>query len=90
MPGTSYPTDFSPNDIVYHVGEDFGIRKATVITIEIDAISTETTTVYHIRYFGGQNTTPVTENLYSDLGDARAGSLGGGALEAYQNILEAL
>lgn len=90
MPCATYPVDFCPNDVVYHVTEADGIKKATVVNIEIDASSTETMTVYHVRYTGDDFTTPVTEDLYADLGDARAGSLGGGALEAYQDYLETL
>ena len=87
MPSKNITIDFSPNDTVFHVTEQQGIREGTVVHVQVVDNSSETIITYYVRYTGQTNTTPVTTGLYADLGSAQVGTAGGGALEAYETIL---
>lgn len=86
MAEKTYVSPFSPDQTVYHVSLPNGIRKGVVDKIQV--VDDEAVQMVYFVIFDGQTkATPVTSDLYDQLGDAHAGSLGGGALEAYQVML---
>lgn len=86
MAEKTYTAQFSPEQVVYHVALATGIRKGVVEKIQV--LDDEATViVYYVTFPGSTRSTPITLDLYAELGDAQAGSLGGGALEAYQLML---
>lgn len=87
MAEKTYVAAFSPDQTVYHVALATGIRVGLVDKIQV--LDDEATTIiYYVTFPGATRATPITADLYEDLGNAQAGSLGGGALEAYQLMLE--
>lgn len=87
MAEKTYVSPFSPDQTVYHVSLSNGIRKGVVDKIQVvddEAVQM----VYFVVFTGQTKATPITSDLYDELGDAKAGSLGGGALEAYQDLLD--
>lgn len=88
MAEKTYVSAFSPDQVVFHVALATGIREGVVDKIQV--LDDESTTiVYFVIFAGATRSTPITSDLFDVLGDAQAGSLGGGALEAYQIMLEA-
>lgn len=86
MAEKTYVSPFSPDQVVYHVSLTNGIRKGVVDKIQVvDDLAVQM--VYFVLFDGQTKATPITADLYDVLGDASAGSLGGGALEAYQVLL---
>lgn len=86
MAQKTYTSSFSPDQVVYHVSLEHGIRKGVVDKIQVvddEAVKI----VYFIVFNQDTKATPVTDNVWAALGSAQAGSLGGGALEAYETIL---
>lgn len=88
MAEKTYVSSFSPDQTVYHVSLTYGIRKGVVDKIQV--VDDESTQIMYFVIFQGQTkATPVSSDLYDELGSASAGSLGGGALEAYEDMLTA-
>lgn len=86
MTEKTYTSPFSPDQLVYHVSLTNGIRKGTIDKIQVvDDVTVQM--VYFVIFTGQTKATPITADLYADLGSAQAGSLGGGALEAYETML---
>lgn len=86
MASKTYTSQFSPDQVVFHVSLAHGIRKGTVDKIQV--VDDETTQIIYFIIFNGETkTTPVSADVYGELGSASAGSLGGGALEAYEDML---
>ena len=86
MAESVYESLFTPKDAVFHVGLTTGIRKGIVEKIQVIDEGIEANDhqiVYYVLFAGATRTIPVTEGLYADLGVAT-----GGALEAYQELLE--
>lgn len=87
MAEKTYVSQFSPDQVVWHVALTTGIRKGVVDKIQV--LDDEATTfIYYVMFTGATRATPISADLFADLGDAHAGSIGGGALEAYQVMLE--
>lgn len=88
MAEKTYVSSFSPDQVVYHVSLTNGIREGVVDKIQV--VDDESTQIIYFVMFNGQTrATPISANLYAELGSASAGSLGGGALEAYEEMLTA-
>lgn len=86
MAEKTYVSSFSPEQVVFHVSLTYGIRKGVVDKIQV--VDDDTTQIIYFVVFAGQTkATPVSSDLYAELGSAAAGSLGGGALEAYEDML---
>ncbi len=86
MAEKTYVSSFSPEQAVFHVSLTYGIRKGVVDKIQV--VDDDTTQIIYFVVFAGQTkATPVSSDLYAELGSAAAGSLGGGALEAYEDML---
>lgn len=86
MAEKTYVSSFSPDQVVYHVSLSYGIRKGIVDKIQV--VDDETTNIVYFVIFTGQTkATPVSTDVFAALGSAAAGSLGGGALEAYEDML---
>lgn len=86
MAEKTYVSSFSPEQVVYHVSLVNGIRQGVVDKIQV--VDDESTLiVYFVIFAGSTKASPVSADLYAELGSATAGSLGGGALEAYEDML---
>ena len=86
MASKTYTSEFSPDQVVFHVSMTHGIRKGTVDKIQV--VDDETTQIIYFIIFSGETrATPVSADVYAELGSAAAGSLGGGALEAYEDMI---
>lgn len=83
--------NFIPDQTVYHVSLEEGVREGVVKTVNASINATTTTLKYDIKFDGvsAVETIEGETDLYATLGDAQAGSAGGGALEAYQALLTA-
>lgn len=87
MAEKTYVSQFSPDQTVYHVALTTGIREGIIDKIQV--LDDEATTImYYVMFPGAAKSTPISTSLYDELGDAQAGSIGGGALEAYQLLLD--
>lgn len=85
----TYTSSFSPEQVVYHVSLSNGIRKGVVDKIQV--VDDESVKIiYFVVFVGDTKATPVSSDLWAGLGSAQAGSMGGGALEAYQTMLLAV
>lgn len=88
MAQKTYTSSFSPDQVVYHVSLDHGIRKGVVDKIQV--VDDEATKIiYFVVFFSETKATPISSDLWAALGSAQLGTPGGGALEAYQIMLEA-
>jgi len=72
--------DFVPDDEVWHVTADQGIKKGTIVSVEANITTTTTVVTYHVRYDGDVGTTAIIDDLYTLLSDA---------LTAYETLLTA-
>lgn len=86
MAQKTYTSSFSPEQVVYHVSLTYGIRKGVVDKIQV--VDDDNTVIMYFVVFGTDTkATPIPGDLWAALGNAQSGSLGGGALEAYQVML---
>lgn len=89
MAQKTYTSSFSPDQLVYHVSLEHGIRKGTVDKIQV--VDDEATKIiYFVVFFSETKATPVSSDLWAALGSAQVGTPGGGALEAYETMLLAV
>lgn len=89
MAQKTYTSSFSPDQVVYHVSLDHGIRKGTVDKIQV--VDDEATKIiYFVVFFSETKATPITADLWAALGSAQVGTAGGGALAAYETMLLAV
>lgn len=89
MATKNYTSSFSPAQVVFHVSLQYGIRKGVVDKIQVVDNSNAVIT-YFIIFGTDTKATPVTSDVWAALGNASEGSMGGGALEAYQTMLLAV
>lgn len=89
MAQKTYTSSFSPDQLVYHVSLEHGIRKGTVDKIQV--VDDEATTIIYFVVFPTETkATPISSDLWAALGSAQLGTPGGGALEAYETMLLAV
>lgn len=86
MAQKTYTSSFSPDQTVYHVSLSNGIRKGVIDKIQL-VDDTAVNIIYFVVFTGETKATPISSDLWPVLGSAQAGSLGGGALEAYEQML---
>jgi hypothetical protein len=82
---------FIPNQQIFHVSLEDGIREGIVKTVNLSINGTSTVITYSIKFENEAAVKQIVgeDQLYATLGDAGVGSAGGGALEAYQALLVA-
>jgi len=64
--------DHSPNDVVWHITDDCGVKKATVLRVDGIVDTTGTNVIYRIQYFDASGAIDVTTYLYAEADIATA------------------
>lgn len=86
MAQKTYTSSFSPDQIVFHASLSNGIRKGVIDKIQV--VDDEAVKIVYFVVFGADTkATPIVDGLYDSLGSAKVGTLGGGALEALEDLL---
>lgn len=62
--------DFEPNDVVWHITDDCGVKEATVLRVDIVVDTTATVVTYRIKYMDDNTTVDATDKLYTLIADA--------------------
>jgi len=60
----------SPNDVVWHITDDCGVKEATVLQVTGVVETTGTVITYRIKYIDDSVTVDATDKLYTLIADA--------------------